>query len=647
MARMRRPFIFLLGLFCSSLCFVSVCNAQSSNEFLGSSDYLKTLLNYTDKTRSHIEPQWLLLGHYKKQLWGDRYLSEVDGLKFFFSPLGKTSPKEELQATLRAFFEPIAWHETEDSHPQCRFLARRGWIVEHYKISSDKLKLLECKSKYDWIKKLNADRVSIIFAASYMNNPASMFGHTFLKFHTRNQGEDQDLLNYGMNFAASTGNDGGVMFTIKGLIGAYPGQFSMTPYYLKLLDYSNLEGRDIWDYQLNLTEKEVFRLITHVLELEQTYFDYYFFSENCSYHLLGLLEWARPTLDLQDFFLYHVIPADTIRLIAAESDLVSSVKFRPALSQSLEERLKLLNKEEQEIAKMFFDNQHVESLLRRIGERSKPSQALILDAALAFGAVREFKEPKLWRQPLFQLQSERARLGLPSRAIQYESALGPPHTSHPPARLALGGGYQKSSHSFLNLNFRFAYHELTDSDRGLLNGSHIQFISFQSRWWQETSDLELTQFRLVDFISLSPWGIYQKPLSWKVSLGYENTFSEDMAHLSGGVGSSIELLPSHTLVAAVFTEAEIDYQRDFKNEHFLGVGPGALVRWNATERFRFVVQTRGLWETQRARWATSSQADISYNWNTHNQLHLRYKNKNNSIVNADEVMLVWERFLLL
>lgn len=642
---MRRPFIFVLSLCISYLSSISY--AQSPNDFLGSFDYLQQLLNHTEKTQSHTDPQWLLLGHYKKQIWGDQYLSEVDGLKFFFSPLGKTSPQEELQATLRAFFEPIAWHEDEASHPQCRFLARRGWIVEHYKISSNKLKLLECKSKHDWIKKLNANRVSIIFAASYMNNPASMFGHTFLKFHTRNQGENQDLLNYGMNFAASTGNDGGVMFTIKGLIGAYPGQFSMTPYYLKLLDYSNLEGRDIWDYELNLTEEEVFRLITHVLELEQTYFDYYFFSENCSYHLLGLLEWARPNLDLQDFFLYHVIPADTVRLIADEPNLISSVKFRPALSQSLEERLKLLSGDEQKLAKQFFQEQRVDTLLKQISDRSIQSQALILDAALAYGAIREFKDPALWREPLFQLQSERAKLGLPSQSIKFESALGPPHTSHPPARLALGGGYQEGSRSFLNLNFRFAYHELTDSDRGLLSGSHIQFVSFQTRWWQEGKNLELTQFRLVDFISLSPWGIYQKPLSWKVSVGYENTFSEDMAHLSAGVGSSIELLPSHTLVAAFFTEAEVDYQREFKNGHFLGVGPSALLRWNASDQLRFVLQARGLWETQAARWSTDTQADASYNWTTHNQIHVRYINKNDSKTKADEVMLVWERFLLL
>lgn len=655
---MKRPFLLsFLGLTIWLLFFTVVgfshpAKSQSQtplkNEYLGSIEYLEDLLQQTEVQKFYLERSWLILGHYKKRfVSSDKYLSEIDGPNFFFAPTGKESPKEELQATLRAFFEPVTWQKEEKDHPQCRFLARRAWILETYKIDSKKLKVLNCEHQKDWINKLNADKISVIFAASYMNNPASMFGHTFLKFHSKNQGENQDLLNYGVNFAASTGSDGGLAFTLKGLLGYYPGHFSMTPYYLKLLDYSNVEGRDIWEYELAFSSEEVERIIYHLLELEQTHFDYYFFSENCSYQLLSLFEWARPELKLQDFFLYHVIPADTINLMAQQKGLISKVKFRPALNHSLEARLQLLDHEEKDIAKEFIQNQNVDTLTKKIESRSKKSQALILDAALAFGAIREFKDPATWREPLFQLQTQRARLGITSERLSLESPYGPPDKAHPPARIALGGGYQKDKLGFIDLNFRFAYHELTDSDVGLLSGSHIQFFFAQARWWNKEEEFELTRARFIDFISLSPWGIYQKPLSWKVSVGYENTFGEDMTLLSGGAGITYSLLDKNKALLSFFADAEGAYQKDYQRDHFFGVGPSLLLQWSLSDHFRILAQARSLWDTQSQDWTAETQVDSSLNWNTHNQIHLRYKSKNDQYTNSNEVMLVWERFLLL
>jgi len=44
-----------------------------------------------------------------------------------------------------------------------------------------------------------------------------------------------------------------VLFAINALIGVYPGMFSIMPYYLKVREYNDLENRDIWEYELNLT----------------------------------------------------------------------------------------------------------------------------------------------------------------------------------------------------------------------------------------------------------------------------------------------------------------------------------------------------------------------------------------------------------
>ncbi len=47
----------------------------------------------------------------------------------------------------------------------------------------------------------------------------------------------------------------------------------------------------------------------HAWELGNAYFDYFFFKENCSYHLLTLLDYADPTLHLTDEFPFWTVPA--------------------------------------------------------------------------------------------------------------------------------------------------------------------------------------------------------------------------------------------------------------------------------------------------------------------------------------------------
>ena len=64
-----------------------------------------------------------------------------------------------------------------------------------------------------------------------------------------------------------------------------------------------MEYRDVWEYPLTFTPEEVQQFARHVWETKDTYFDYYFFDENCSYRLLALLDAASERSDLADDFL--------------------------------------------------------------------------------------------------------------------------------------------------------------------------------------------------------------------------------------------------------------------------------------------------------------------------------------------------------
>ncbi|MFX4232194.1 DUF4105 domain-containing protein, partial [Aliarcobacter butzleri] len=61
------------------------------------------------------------------------------------------------------------------------------------------------------------------------------------------------------------------------------------PYYEKIKEYNNLVQRDVWEYDLNLSQEEINKLVLHTWVLKDSYANYYFFKENCSYNVLWLL----------------------------------------------------------------------------------------------------------------------------------------------------------------------------------------------------------------------------------------------------------------------------------------------------------------------------------------------------------------------
>ena len=191
---------------------------------------------------------------------------------------------------------------------------------------------MACERFDRWFADFEAQSITLIFPSAFLNNPASMFGHTLLRVDQKGQTEQTRILAYTINYAATC------LLTPEWPIRSV--EFSAGtadtsrryPYYLKVQEYRDIENRDIWEYRLNFTEAQVRRLLMHAWELGNASFDYFFFKENCSYHLLALLDYADPTLHLTDEFLFWTVPADTVRLIASKPGLVSDIAYRPSRS---------------------------------------------------------------------------------------------------------------------------------------------------------------------------------------------------------------------------------------------------------------------------------------------------------------------------
>jgi hypothetical protein len=103
--------------------------------------------------------------------------SLVDDPKFFLSEKGRTDPRGELRATIRAFFTPKVEGER---HPACRFVARYQWLKERLGIDPSRLPAGECTEIFQMVETLRPSSVILSFPTSHINSPASMFGHTLL-----------------------------------------------------------------------------------------------------------------------------------------------------------------------------------------------------------------------------------------------------------------------------------------------------------------------------------------------------------------------------------------------------------------------------------------------------------------------------------
>jgi hypothetical protein len=272
--------------------------------------YIKKAL----KKRLHQDYYWSLLLHF------DDDKSEINDGSFFLSPNGYKSKKDELIATIDSLYNEKTF---DDNSTACKYPARLRWLKE--KLNLKNLPQVKCNEYEKILKRVDPTSVTLVFPSAHINSPASMFGHTFLRI---NSSYNSRLLSYAINYAADANpnKENGVVFALKGLFGGYAGKYSLLPYYDKLKEYRDTESRDIWEYDLNLTKEQTIKMFEHIWEIKDTKSPYFFFTDNCSYEMLWLIEVANPNIHLRDKFFFDVIPLETVHE-AKSQNLISFKKF--------------------------------------------------------------------------------------------------------------------------------------------------------------------------------------------------------------------------------------------------------------------------------------------------------------------------------
>ncbi|MEX0805555.1 MAG: DUF4105 domain-containing protein [Candidatus Binatia bacterium] len=581
------PLVAILRIALLVLCFFP--NAAGAQD--GAQSYLQHLIQRAKAMALHDQRYWHLLLHYRSTIGG--FESEADEAGFFLAPNGKIDPEAELQATLAQFFSTELVGRSRQP-ARCAFIARYDWLKTALAIDESRLPRQPCDRFQAWLAELNPASITVIFPSAFMNNPSSMFGHLLLRVDQKGQTERTSILAYTINYAADVTTDNGIIFAALGLTGGFKGYFSTHPYYIKAREYGDFENRDIWEYRLNLTPNQIQRLLMHAWELGNASFDYFYFKENCAYHILSLLDVADEKLRLADRFWFYTFPSDGIRMIADKPGLVKEVIFRPSRSTRIRRGREALSTEE----KTWLSKMVVEPSLSQSAEfaRLPPQrQAAVLEVAsdyLLYKAATE-KDSAPFALLNKTILLARSKLKVAPIPFKINPVSGAPDQGHKTMRAGVGVGWREGEF-FNEANFRLAFHDLLDPEYGYTPGAQIQALGLTLRHYGRRNHTRVEKFVLLDILSLSPVDALFKSPSWKINTGLETVQYNRcrfcrIGNLNTGLGLAAESALLKREVYFGFAELASEFGPVFNGNHRIGGGATVGALADITERWKFAV----------------------------------------------------------
>ena len=254
------------------------------------------------KNKLYKKNEWKALLHYDNNF-------KVTDKKFLLSK--NPSLKNELISTIQAFYDLPNHYKNENNHAQCKFPARFLFITHELNISKDKFPKVTCQNLQIYKEKAPADNISLIYASENVKNPSSMMGHVFFKFSGKNYKNRE--VNHAITFYTVIESINPFKLIYQNTISGMKGMFALQPYEKIKQNYIQKENRNLWEYELSLSEYKKKLIYYHTWELKGINMKYYFTSYNCSTVIYDMLSLANPKI-YADKKLW-ITPLDTVKFL--------------------------------------------------------------------------------------------------------------------------------------------------------------------------------------------------------------------------------------------------------------------------------------------------------------------------------------------
>ena len=565
---------------------LALLGASAAAPAAGDPAYLVELQLRARELQLAQAPYWHKLLLYKRNQILPGVTSIADTANFFLAPRGKTDPQAELDATLASFFSDAL---REEEPAQCRAKARYEWLRKQLSFDDARLPPRQCELYEEFWAALKPAAVSLVFAASDLNSPATMYGHTLLRVDAQGQTGEQTLLAHSVNYAASVAEGNAMLYTLQGVSGGFVGEFSINRYYERVRQYVRINNRDLWEYPVRLTPEELQRVMWHLWEMRNVGSDYYFFNQNCSYMLLMLLETARDDLELSapfDRLLPYVIPVDTIRVLR-DAGLLDEPRFRPSMARNMENKFSQLEPLQLD---WMLDYAAGDTGLEDPRYAAAPARdrARLLESTNDYLNYR-FEAGSLPREKALPASREvllaRSRIDDRAQFQPLQVNLTPPDRGHGSSRASVGVRADEH-HAAGLLAFRPAYHDRLDPPAGYLPGGEIEFFSLSLLAHER---VQVADLRVVSVQSVTPWDRVFRPWLWQASGGLRRfgadavtaRFANSLGYyVDGGAGYAVGDAQRWMLYGFGF--GSLDLNHDIEDGYGFGLGlrTGLALTWS-------------------------------------------------------------------
>jgi len=479
------------------------------------------LLNDASQAR-----EWLKLLHFSSE--SER--SEIENDTFFLTPNGRVDPLAELQATISALSSPII-NDNPNIHAQCLFPARLLFVKKRNLHSE--LPHIICDNYLEWLGESPAESVSIIYADGYLGNPASFYGHILFKVDSGKNQFSSELLNNSLNFGAEVPNDENpVAYILKGLIGGYQAKYTSNHFYRYNINYSEVELRDLWQYELNLSPSKKDLLIAHAWELLSSGYTYYFTNRNCAYHIAKMLELVteKDLISPTELFVLPITVFNRLSKDRGENDsLIKTIKRTESRQNRFRRKYAQLDSNQQKIVKQLITTDEYTSKYYKLNESEKKQLSDVMIDYYEFRFRQDDSQTEL-KQRKHRVLLERLKLSSGNNPQWESTEPTMPHTGQNPSLIRASIQHNSMTGNNLTIQTRPAYFDFLSTDAGHLPFSQLSMADLSLRFTTDKIKVEKFDLLNIETLNISATGLPgDAGLAWKLRAGNElNVLSDSI-----------------------------------------------------------------------------------------------------------------------
>ncbi|QOY53010.1 DUF4105 domain-containing protein [Candidatus Sulfurimonas baltica] len=372
--------------------------------------------------------------------------------------------------------------------------------------------------------KAPADKIFITYASENVKNPPSMMGHTFLKYSGENhQGRK---VNHAVTFYTVLDTVNLLSLAYQNIFSGMPGMFALQPYQHIVKEYTDKENRNVWEFELNLSEYRRKLIYYHIWELKDIDMKYFFTSYNCSTVIYYTLSLVNPKI--YDDKKFWVTPLDTVKFLY-KYNLIKKSELLPSNEWLIKMLTEHLNDNE-------IDN------IKNIVKHKEYTEISTLDfyslkLLEAYSTVK-YKENDISTDEFKNLKHNIQKAEQEDTNTFDISKYKTP--SKIPNERQFGIGYKYiNEDDYLKLSFLPASHLLNDYNREYFGESELKIFNLSVLLNKDTIELEeLTLYGMKSYI---PYDTLTDDLSYQFELAVKKEYSEDMSYvdtvkIDGGIG---------------------------------------------------------------------------------------------------------------